>query len=289
MHSVIFCCKRIEKVFTQKECVYLEKLCRICAGGEEPLDFSSESWYTESKKDGRMKIVGEEITLAEYEVLDDMCMDGLKIVQDTRLYRFTSDSVLLSRFARLKKGDVVADFCAGSGIVAFHFYALHRKKNPNIPITLFEMQTSLSALSEKTAKYNGFENFTFENCRLQDISENYRERFSLIVCNPPYEKVGTGFDNEYYEKAICRKEITLHLDEIARAAAFALKYGGRIALLNRADRLPELCYTLKKYNIEIKRIQFVAGRCASKPYLVMVEGVKGGKAHCEIADTLYNE
>ena len=64
--------------------------------------------------------------LGQYEVVEDMLIDGLKIVQDTRLYRFTSDSVLLSRFAKAKNGDNVADFCAGSGIVAFHFYALNR-------------------------------------------------------------------------------------------------------------------------------------------------------------------
>ena len=46
-----------------------------------------------------------EIELGEYEVLEDMLIDGLKIVQDTRLYRFTSDSVLLSRFAKAKKKD----------------------------------------------------------------------------------------------------------------------------------------------------------------------------------------
>ena len=67
-----------------------------------------------------------DIQLGEYEVLEDMMIDGLKIVQDTRLYRFTSDSVLLSRFAKAKKKDRVADFCAGSGIVAFHFYALNK-------------------------------------------------------------------------------------------------------------------------------------------------------------------
>lgn len=41
--------------------------------------------------------------LSEYEVAEDMLIDGLKIVQDTRLYRFTSDSVLLSRF-RAREG-----------------------------------------------------------------------------------------------------------------------------------------------------------------------------------------
>ena len=57
-----------------------------------------------------------QVELNEYEVAEDMLIDGLKIVQDTRLYRFTSDSVLLSRFARAKTGDRIADFCAGSGV-----------------------------------------------------------------------------------------------------------------------------------------------------------------------------
>ena len=96
------------------------------------------------------------VVFGEYEVLEDMMIENLKIVQDTRLYRFTSDSVLLSRFATPKKRDVVADFCAGSGIVGFHFYALHKEKFPEMPITLFEMQKDLSELSKKTAAYNGF-------------------------------------------------------------------------------------------------------------------------------------
>ena len=71
------------------------------------------------------------------EVIEDMGIDGLKIVQDTELYRFTSDSVLLSRFARAKNGDRVADFCAGSGIVAFHFHALNRHEKRNLSYVLF--------------------------------------------------------------------------------------------------------------------------------------------------------
>ena len=229
-----------------------------------------------------------DIQLGEYEVLEDMMIDGLKIVQDTRLYRFTSDSVLLSRFAKAKKKDKVADFCAGSGIVAFHFYALN-KSAPGLTFTLFEMQKSLSDLSKKTAAYNDFDNFEIVNCKLQEIPEEYREQFSLVLCNPPYERAGTGFDNDEYEKAVCRKEITLTLKEIAKAASFALKFGGRICMLHRADRIAEVCYELKAANIEVKKMQFVGGRCGSKPYRVMVEGVKGGKPACEILETIINE
>ena len=229
-----------------------------------------------------------DIQLGEYEVLEDMMIDGLKIVQDTRLYRFTSDSVLLSRFAKAKKKDKVADFCAGSGIVAFHFYALN-KSAPGLTFTLFEMQKSLSDLSKKTAAYNDFDNFEIVNCKLQEIPEEYREQFSLVLCNPPYERAGTGFDNDEYHKAICRKEITITLEEIARSASYALKYGGRIAMLHRADRLAEVCYTLHAQHLEVKKIQFVGGKDAAKPYLVMVEGVKGGKPGCEILETVINE
>ena len=230
----------------------------------------------------------KEFALGEYEVLEDMLIDDLKIVQDTRLYRFTSDSVLLSRFAKAKKGDVVADFCAGSGIVAFHFYILNREKLQNLRFTLFEMQTSLSNLSKKTAEYNGFDNFEIVNCKLQEIPKEYNEKFSLVLCNPPYERAGTGFDNDEYEKAVCRKELTLTLKEIARAASRALKYGGRLCMLHRADRLAEVCYTLHEEKLEVKKIQFVGGRCGLKPYLVMVEAVKGGKPNVEIMDTIYN-
>ena len=228
----------------------------------------------------------ENIQLGEYEVLEDMMLDGLKIVQDTRLYRFTSDSVLLSRFAKAKKKDDVADFCAGSGIVAFHFYALNKHKLHDLQFTLFEMQEELSALSRKTAQINGFDNFDFVQGKLQEISKEYHERFSLVLCNPPYEN--GGFDNDEYCKAVCRKEITINLKEIARAASFALKFGGRLCMLHRADRLAEVCYTLHDAKLEVKKIQFVGGRYGSKPYLVMVEAVKGGKPSTELLPTIYN-
>lgn len=229
----------------------------------------------------------ERIKRNEFEVLEDMCMDGLKIVQDTRLYRFTSDSVLLSKFAKPKKRDVVADFCAGSGIVGFHFYALHREKFPQMPVTLFEMQEDLLNLARKTAKYNGFDNFSFVQGKLQELPKEYDEKFSLVLCNPPYER--GGFDNDEYHKAVCRKELTINLQEIAKAASRALKFGGRLCMLHRADRLAEVCYTLHDAKIEVKKIQFVGGRYGSKPYLVIVEGVKGGKPNTEILQTIVNE
>ncbi|MDE6558119.1 MAG: methyltransferase [Clostridia bacterium] len=208
--------------------------------------------------------------------------EGKIIIQNTALYRFTSDSILLSRFAKGKLHDNVADFCAGSGAVGFHFLCL----NPHInSLTLFELQPSLADMARRTAEYNGFNSKIVEG-RVQDIGAEYDGEFSLILCNPPYER--GGFENVSYEKAICRKEITVTLSEIIAVAAKKLKFGGRLALVNRADRLAETFYTMKAHGLEPKRMQFIKGGNSAVPYAFMAEAVKGGKPALEILPELVN-
>lgn len=218
------------------------------------------------------------------EVVESLLIGDYKIIQDTDYYRFTSDSVLLSRFLRAKRGERVADFCSGSGVVGLHFFA----ENEGVcSVTLFEMQPALARMSERTVTLNGLEDkFMVENVRLQDIPSRYTEAFSLILCNPPYEK--GGFENADPKKAICRKELSLTLEELCAAAKKCLKFGGRFALVHRADRAAEVFYTLHNCGLEPKKAQFVSGREGEKPYLVLVAAVKGGKAGIEILPPLVN-
>lgn len=223
-----------------------------------------------------------EIALKDGEVLEELFEDK-KIIQNVDLYRFTSDSILLSRFVKGKKGDVVADFCAGSGIVGLHFLCL----NPHISsVVLYEMQPALSDMSARTIACNGFSKAVAECMRVQDIGKERNGRFSLVLCNPPYER--GGFENISYEKAVCRKEITITLAEILDTAARLLKFGGRIGIINRADRAAELIYGLKSRSLEPKRMQFVCGAGAKKPYLVMVEACKGGREGVDVLPVCEN-
>ena len=210
--------------------------------------------------------------------------NGLKIIQDDALYRFTSDAVLLARFLKAKRGENAADFCAGSGVVGLHFYG----ENANVAhVTLFEMMPALAAMSEKSVALNGLgSRFTVENVRLQEIPARYTEAFSLILCNPPYEK--GGFSNADECKAPCMRELTLTLEELCAAASRCLKFGGRFALVHRADRAAEVLYTLHAHRLEPKKLQFVAGKAGAKPYAVLVAAVKGGKAGLDVLPTHVN-
>lgn len=219
------------------------------------------------------------------ERLEDLLIDNLKIFQDDELYCFTSDAVLLSKFATVKKGDKVADFCSGSGIVGLNLYA-HNKCVESL--TLFEMQPELFNLSKKSIEYNNLHGKVFaKNVKVQDIDKRYNEYFSLIVCNPPYMEKDCGFSNEEYRIAVCKEEIELTLAELVKAVSKSLKFKGRFALVHRADRLAEIFYEMKKNNIEPKRMQLVAPK-NKKPYLVLIEGVKGGKKGIEILQNEVN-
>ena len=208
----------------------------------------------------------------------EFLLDGMTVVQDTKNYRFTSDAVLLARFLKAKKGERVSDFCAGSGVVGLHFYG----ENKGVEhVTLFEMQPALSAMSAKSVALNRLQDtFTVENVRLQDIPKSYTEAFSLILCNPPYER--GGFAAADADKALCKKELSLTLEELCAAAARCLKFGGRFALVHRADRVAEVLCTLHAHRLEPKKLQFVAGKAGAAPYAVLVAAVKGGKAGVEV-------
>ena len=218
------------------------------------------------------------------KVIESLQIGDYKIIQDDERYRFTSDSVLLARFLKAKKGERVADFCAGSGIVGIHFYA----ENTGIEnVTLFEMQQEFASMSEESIRLNGLEHiFCVENMRLQDIPQSYTEAFSLVLCNPPYGHCGVGSPDK--ARAACKEEETLTLEELVCTAARCLKFGGRFALVYRCDRLSDLICTLKKYNMEPKKLQFVTGRRGKKPYLVLLSAVKGGKAGIEILSEAVN-
>ena len=220
-------------------------------------------------------------------VKERLLLDDMIIYQDDTLYRFTSDAVLLSHFASVKTGDEVADLCSGSGIVGINLFALNRDKIKSV--TLFEMQKPLHDLAALSVKENRIgDRVTAKNQKVQDIEKEYNGRFSLVVCNPPYEEVGTGATSDKEEIALCRTEKALSLSELCINAARILKFGGRFALSHRADRLADVIYNLKINGIEPKRVRFVYSGKNKTPYLILIEGVKGGKKGIKILEHLNN-
>lgn len=220
------------------------------------------------------------------EVIEDILIDNLKIVQDDTLYRFTSDAVILSKFATFKKGEVVADFCSGSGIVGIHYYALNKGVKS---VDLIEVQSELATLSKKSICLNGLQDkFTVLNMPIQELGAEYNQKYSLILCNPPYKKCGSGETNLDKKIAICRHEVLVTQEEIIAVASKKLKYGGRLCMCQRVERLTEMITSLVKHGLEPSRLQFIVTNNSNKPYLFLIEAVKGVKPQLKVLENYVN-
>ncbi len=227
-----------------------------------------------------------EIKLRENETLEDLMIDGLKIIQNKNLYRFSSDAVLLSRFADYRKGDKVADFCSGSGIVGLHYYALHKNVKE---VCLFELQACLSEMAERTVEYDGLKDkVKCFNMPVQEIPDEYNGYFSLILCNPPYKKKSSGEQNPDDHIAICRHEIAVTLEEIISIASKKLKNGGRLCICQRIERLTDVLCLMRANKLEPSKITMVFSGDKKEPYLFMSEGVKGIRPQLKITEKVVN-
>ena len=220
------------------------------------------------------------------EVIEELGIDKLKIIQDDTLYRFTSDAVILSKFASSKKGDIVADFCSGSGIVGIHYYAL----NKNIKsVDLFEIQKELCDLSKKSIELNSLNDiFTAYNMPLQEIPKNFNTKYTLILCNPPYKKKSSGETSTNVKLAMCKHEITITQEEIIEIASKKLYFGGRLCMCQRIERFTDMITKMREVNLEPSRIQFVSTKEGGAPYLYLIEAVKGVKPQLKVLPTIVN-
>ena len=76
-------------------------------------------------------------------------------------------------------------------------------------------------------------------------------------------------------RAAARHEITATLADTVRAAAYALRHGGRLAMVHLPERLGELVLALAAEELAVKRLRMVQPRADKAPNLLLLEAVKG--------------
>ena len=88
----------------------------------------------------------------ENERVDDL-QNGYYIIQDPRKFCFGMDAVLLSGFARVKKGEKVLDMGTGTGIIP----VLLASKTVGEYFTGLEIQEECAEMAARSVKYNNLE------------------------------------------------------------------------------------------------------------------------------------
>jgi len=203
-------------------------------------------------------------------VLEDLQYNGLMIYQSLDGYRFTSDSVQLANFVRVKKGGILLDLCSGSGVIGI----LATAKNVVKQTYFVEIQKDLADMCKMTIDYNKLDNMTVLNKDVKGISKDFSNiNIDTIVCNPPY--FVTKARNENTEIAIARHEILIKLEDIIKESSIILKDKGKLYLCIRSARLAEVIYLMKKHLIEPKELKII--KESKTDQVVLIKGIKMGE------------
>ena len=221
----------------------------------------------------------------EDERIDDLHRNGYKIIQKIDGFCFGIDAVLLSGFAKVKKNENVLDLCTGTGIIPILLEAKTNGKH----FSAIEIQKDIANMAMRSVVLNNLQHkINIINGDLKECLNFFKpSSFDVITCNPPYMVKGTGYLNENTPKTISRHEISCNIDDVFSASNKMLKYGGRMYMVHRVERLVDIFNSARKYKIEPKTIQIVQSNQKKAPELSLLEFVKGGKPSLKSLPTLF--
>ena len=224
--------------------------------------------------------------LKENERIDDLELNNLKIIQNKNGFCFGMDSVLLSDFAKnVKSNAKVIDLGTGTGILPILLSA----KTKASKIVGIEIQKEVANMASRSVLLNNLQDKIEIVCEdIKNLKNIYETNsFDAIVTNPPYKTKGTGGINEVEAKLISRHEITADLEDFISIASYLLKDQSSIYMVHRPERLVDILYFMRKYKIEPKEIRFIYSNINDAPKMVLIKGVKNGKAFLKFRENLY--
>lgn len=231
------------------------------------------------------------------ERIDDLGINDLKIIQNKEYFCFGTDSVLLANFVKSENSNnVILDLCSGSGVIPIILSAKKKYKK----IFGVELQSEMYDLFYRNIKINNLEDSIIsinENVKnIKDIRKKItnimeKDKIDIITCNPPYKEIGTGLTTNHDVKTIAKCEVMCNLEDIFITSSKLLGKGGKLYLVHKPERLSDLIYFGRKYNLEAKEIRFVYPKINKKPSIALISYRKDGGNETKVLEPLieYND
>lgn len=199
-------------------------------------------------------------------------------------HRFGTDAFLLADFCGYRMKDKVCDLGTGCGIIPL---IMQKNKPPQITYAV-DIQESAVAQLRMGLEKSEISGIVPICADLKELWENAPlGQLDLVTCNPPYKAANAGFESAIDAQRIARHEIMCNINDVCAAGEKLLKFGGRLCICNRPERLSDVILAMKNNNIEPKRLRFVSKNPQEAPWLFLIEGKKGSKPFMRVEPQLY--
>lgn len=214
-------------------------------------------------------------------------LSGGSRVLVSREHTFGTDAVLLADFSAPRPGEHWADLGTGCGIIPLWWRVRTRAGR----ITGVELQEKAAAQARCSVEENGFGD------RVEILQGDARElgkwipagSLDGIACNPPYTAPGTGPACPDAARRTARQGDSFTLEDLAAVARQALRFGGRLCVCLRPQRLGEAIEVFHSHQLEPKRLRLCQQRVGKAPFLFLLECRRGGKPGMTVEPVLLLE
>ncbi len=199
-------------------------------------------------------------------------------------HKFGTDAFLLADFAKPRHKDKVCDLGTGCGIIPL---LMQIKFTPE-ELWGVDIQEQAIEQFNITVEKNKLENIHPVRADLKELWEGCpKGTFDVVTCNPPYKAANAGIESLGEAQKIARHEILCNINDVCRAASRLLKFGGRLCICNRPERLADVICAMRENNIEPKLLRFVSKNAENPSWLFLIEGKLGGKPFMQVMPPLF--
>ena len=197
--------------------------------------------------------------------------NGLTLSLCDGAFPLSTDSIVLSHFARLPKNARVLDLGSGCGTLGL----LLCSKDRSCHVTGVELDEKAHLEALENIRRNHLDTRMESICAdLRSVSERFSPgSFSCCISNPPY--FGAGAPSQRLSTA--RQEGSCTPEDLFSCAERMLKFGGDFFLVHKPERLAELIATAAKYKLEAKRLCLLRHRENAPVNLILLQLRKGAK------------
>jgi tRNA1(Val) A37 N6-methylase TrmN6 len=219
-------------------------------------------------------------------VAEDRLLDGrVRLLQPSRGHRAGTDAVLLAALVRASPGMVLVDMGAASGAVGL----MVSGRVPGIDLTLVERDPDLAELGGRNLALNGVEGRVVVPDLLDPRSRRagglLPESADAVATNPPFLEMDRARVSPDAGRARAHALAPGDLALWLRACASLVRPKGQIALIHRAERLPDCLAVLAKGFGE-GRLRFVHPRADRPAIRLLLTAVKGSRAPLSVEPPL---
>ncbi len=200
----------------------------------------------------------------------------------TNEHKFGTDAFLLADFANVRQKDIVCDLGTGCGIIPMILSKIAKPKH----IYGVDIQQQAIEQFKIGIEENKQTNITPILADLKDLKEIENGSLDVVTCNPPYKANNAGILSELTAEKIARHEVLCTIYDVCNTASKLLKFGGRICICQRPERLADVITAMKNADLEPKRLRFIAKHSTDAPWLFLIEGKKGSKPFMKVLPTL---